>query len=161
MFLLQTCTFHNKTEGNYCLKSMIFNNSSIKINVVIFALSRNVSVQMHLRTTQNWLLLRKKYFSEWEVVHFWFKRMPTSFAHMRPSGGLLGEICNIIRVLECFLRGYIEAMLVLRSDECELAVFSNSWKVDFCDTSNEILMILKLQVGNMWNPETLTVQNIL
>ena len=88
-------------------------------------------------------------------AYFWFKRMLTSLAHMRPSGGLLGEICNIIKVLECFLRGYIEAMLVVRSDECELAVFSNSWKVDFCGTSNEKSMILNLQVGNMWSSETL------
>ena len=134
-------------EGNYNVKSMIFNNSNIKIKVVIFALNRCVSIQMHLRTTQNWLLLRKNDFSEWEVAHFWFKRMPTSFAHMRPSGGLMGEIYNMIMVLECFLRGYIEAMLVLRSDECELAVFSNTWKAVFCDTYNVLFHDFDIDSG--------------
>ena len=45
---------------------------------------------------------------------------------MRPFVGPLGEIYNIIKVLEGFLKGYIGAMLVLRSDGCELAIFSNS-----------------------------------
>ena len=45
---------------------------------------------------------------------------------MKSSGGLLSEMFNIIKVLEGFLRGCMEAMLVLGSDECELSVFSNS-----------------------------------
>ena len=79
--------------------------------------------------------------------------MLTSIAPVEPSGGLLSEMCAIINVLEGFLRGYIGAMLVLRSDGCELAIVSNSWKVDFCDNSNEISMILKWAMKNIENPE--------
>ena len=67
-------------------------------------------------------------------------------------------MCAIINVLEGFLRGYIGAMLVLRSDGCELAIFSNSRKVDFCDTSIEISMILKWAMKNIENPELSNVQ---
>ena len=45
---------------------------------------------------------------------------------MKSSGGLLSEICNIINVLEGFLRGHNEAMLVLQSDGSKLVVFRNS-----------------------------------
>ena len=41
--------------------------------------------------------------------------MLTPLAHMRPSGGFLSEIINIIKVLEGFLRGHIEAMLIIGS----------------------------------------------
>ena len=67
-------------------------------------------------------------------------------------------MCAIINVLEGFLRGYIGAMLVLRSDGRKLAIFSNSWKVDFCDTSAEISMILKWAMKNIENPELSIVQ---
>ena len=60
--------------------------------------------------------------------------MRTSRAHLRSSGGLLSEICNMTQVLQAFLRGHIEAMLVLRSDDCELAVFSN---IDMFEIDNE------------------------
>ena len=38
---------------------------------------------------------------------------------------------------------------MLCSDECKSAVFSNSLKVVFCDTSNEISMILKWAMKNI------------
>ena len=67
-------------------------------------------------------------------------------------------MCAIINVLEGFLRGYIGAMLVLSSDGRKLAIFSNSWNVDFCDTSAEISMILKWTMKNIENHELSIVQ---
>ena len=59
-------------------------------------------------------------------AYFRFTHVLTSTIHMRLYGGLSGEIINISKDPLLFLRDHIEAMLVLRSDECELAVFSNS-----------------------------------
>ena len=42
-------------------------------------------------------------------------------------------MCAITMVLQCFLKGYVGAMPVIRSDGCELAIFCNSRKVDFCE----------------------------
>ena len=63
---------------------------------------------------------------------------------MRPSGGLLSEMCNIIQVLQHFLKGHNGAILTIGSHHDEFAVFQFFRKVDFCDTSKLILMILKM-----------------
>ena len=86
------------------------------------------------------------------------KNIIYSFAQVRPSGGLLSEMCTIMKVLEGFLKGYVGAMPVIRRDGCELAIFSNSRKVDFCDTSTEISMILKWAMKNIENHELSIVQ---
>ena len=65
-------------------------------------------------------------------------------AYVRPSGGILSEMCNIIKVLQCFLKGHIGAILTIGSHHDELAVFHFFQKVDFCDTSTVISMIFKL-----------------
>ena len=37
----------------------------------------------------------------------------------------------------------MEAILIIGSDHCELSVFHFLLNFDFCDTSNEILMVVK------------------
>ena len=69
--------------------------------------------------------------------------MLTSATQVRPHGCLLSGICNISKVLYAFLKGHIEAMLTIGSHHCEFAVFHFFTKVDFCNTSNEILMIFE------------------
>ena len=56
----------------------------------------------------------------------------------------MGEIINISMDEWLFLRGHIEAMLVLCSDGCIVDVFIKSLKVYFCDTSTVILTIFKI-----------------
>ena len=66
-------------------------------------------------------------------------------AYARPSGGLLSEMCKIIVVLQHFLKGHNGAILTIGSHHDEFAVFQFFRKVDFCDTSTVILMILRRQ----------------
>ena len=81
--------------------------------------------------------------------------MPASLAHMKLSGSLLSEICNIIKVLQHFSKGHIGAILTIGSHHDELAVFQFFRKVDFCDTSTVILMILKMALpSNLLHPKT-------
>ena len=65
-------------------------------------------------------------------------------AYVRPSGGLLSEMCNIAQVLQHFLKGHIGAILTSGSHHDEIATFHFFAKVVFCDTSTVILMILKI-----------------
>ena len=65
-----------------------------------------------------------------------------STAYVRPSGGLLSEMCNITQVLQHFLKGHIEAILTIGSHHDELAVFHFFQNVEFCDTSAAKSMIL-------------------
>ena len=52
-------------------------------------------------------------------------------AYVGPSGGRLREIINIIKDEWLFLRGHIEAMLIIDSHTCECTAFSNTGKVIF------------------------------
>ena len=65
-----------------------------------------------------------------------------SMAYVRPSGGLLSEMCTIIQVLQHFLKGHIEAILTIGSHHDELAVFHFFQNVEFCDTSAAKSLIL-------------------
>ena len=67
---------------------------------------------MRFRKNDNWLLLRKNDFSECEVAHL-KKNIIDSFAQVRPSGGLLSAMYAIIKVLEAFLKGHIEAIMAM------------------------------------------------
>ena len=76
-------------------------------------------------------------------------------AYVRPSGGLLSEMCNIAQVLQHFLKGHIGAILTSGSHHDEIAIFQFFRKVDFCDTSTVILMILKMALpSNLLHPKT-------
>ena len=65
-------------------------------------------------------------------------------AYVRPSGGLLREMCNITQVLPYFLKDHFEAIVSTSSHHDELALFRFFTQDAFCDTSNEILMILEV-----------------
>lgn len=78
-----------------------------------------------------------------------------SMVYVRPSGGFLSEMCNIINVLQNYLKGNIGAILTIGSHHDELAVFHFFTIVDFCDTSTVILMILKMVLQrNLLHPKT-------
>ena len=66
-----------------------------------------------------------------------------SMAYVRPSGGLLSEMCNIAQVLQHFLKGHIGAILTSGSHHDEIAIFHFFAKVFFCDISTVILTSLK------------------
>ena len=68
-------------------------------------------------------------------AHFWYICFLMSMAYVRPSGGLLSEMCNIAQVLQHFLKGHIGAILTLGSYHDEIAIFHIFRKVDFCNTS--------------------------
>ena len=72
-----------------------------------------------------------------------------SMAYVRPSGGLLSEMCHIIIVLSHFLKGHIGAILTIGSHHDELAVFQFFRKVDFCNNSTVILTILKMALPSI------------
>ena len=78
-------------------------------------------------------------------AHFWYICFLMSMAYVRPSGGLLSEMCNIAQVLQHFLKGHIGAILTSSSHHDEIAIFQFFRKVDFCDSSTVILMILRQQ----------------
>ena len=67
--------------------------------------------------------------------HFRSISLLTSLAYVRPSGGLLSEMCNIAQVLQHLLKGHIGAILTLGSHHDEIAIFHIFRKVDFCNIS--------------------------
>ena len=79
-------------------------------------------------------------------------------AYVRPFGGVLSELINIIKVLQHFLKGHIGAILTVGSHHGEITIFHFFQKVDFCDTCAAKLMILKWTMKNIENHELSIVQ---
>ena len=58
---------------------------------------------------------------------------------------------NISKDQWLFLKGHIEAILILCSIESSCVAFDISSRVEFCNTSTVISMILKPIEKDMWN----------
>ena len=75
--------------------------------------------------------------------NFWFLEMH-----------ILTFLINFM-VLHYFLKGHVWAIWVIGSHHSEIAIFHIFLKVDFCNTSNEILTILKIALqANLHYPKT-------
>lgn len=80
------------------------------------------------------------------------------FAYVRPSGGLLSEIVNIMQGLQHFLKGRNGAILIIGRHHCEIAIFHFFQNVFFCDPSAAKSMILNWTMKNIGNHELSIVQ---
>ena len=101
-------------------------------------------VQMQFDHCENELLVGIFDFSIYIFSYFEFTSTLTSIAHVKPSGCLLSETCNIIKVLHVFLRGHVEAILAIVGHSyyplSSMDFMKSIWKGNYC----AFLMILNV-----------------
>lgn len=103
----------------------------------------SMATRCHGRILLAGFILGKRDFLDWQVAHFWFKRVLMSY-HLEASRE---KIAMLGRDMWLFPKAHIEHMLIIDSDRCKLSGFSNSLNVYCYDISTVILAILNILFG--------------